>query len=170
MRKFAKFVHDASFQQVNNSGAEFTVLTTSPEQSNFPRFSLSCPVNKPYSEELKEHAISRALSGLSAEKAAVPEENDNLGFFQATNVTEFLKVGYERKNLRLGNFEFNDVDVNAYGSKILLAGSDQTVHNFLQEYVPAMQSLVSVKNSILKRNTQVFLVPGGQNTLCNYLA
>ena len=86
------------------------------------------------------------------------------------NITDFLNVGFERKSLRLGNFEFSDVDVSALGSKILLVGSDQTVHNFLQEYVLAMQNLVSVKNTVLKRNTQVFLVPGGQNSLCNYLA
>lgn len=50
-----------------------------------------------------------------------------------------MKIGFERKLLKLDNFEFDNVQVKSIGSKILLAGDDTTVHNFLQEYVPALQ-------------------------------
>ena len=70
----------------------------------------------------------------------------------------------------MGNFEFNDVEVGCFGSKMLLAGDDQTVHNFLQEYVSVLLKLESVKNLTLRKNTQVYLVPSGQNTLSSYLA
>ena len=61
----------------------------------------------------------------------------------------------------MGNFEFNDVEVGCFGSKMLLAGDDQTVNNFLQEYVSVLLKLESVKNLTLRKNTQVYLVPSG---------
>ena len=82
-----------------------------------------------------------------------------------------MKIGFERKLLKLDDFEFDNVQVKSIGSKILLAGDDTTVHNFLQEYVGAvMNDLGNVKNIHLRRNLNVYAIPSGQNTLCQYLA
>ena len=70
----------------------------------------------------------------------------------------------------MGNDEFDDVDVGCFGSKMLLAGDDKTVHNFLQEYVSSLLKLESAKNLTLRKNTQVYLVPSGQNSLSSYIA
>ena len=58
-------------------------------------------------------------------------------FRQAETVKEFLKIAFERDNLPLLRFEENQkVKIDSYGAKFLLAGTDRTVNNFLQEYVP----------------------------------
>ena len=120
------------------------------------------PTRNPYSEEFKDNAINVALQSISGEAVGKKqEENDNMGFFQARNLDDFLKIGFERKRLQMGNFEFNDVEVGCFGSKMLLAGDDQTVNNFLQEYVSVLLKLESVKNLTLRKNTQVYLVPSG---------
>ena len=62
-----------------------------------------------------------------------------MGFVQAKDISEFMRIGFERKLLKLRNSEYDDVQIKSIGSKILLAGDDKTVHNFLQEYVPALQ-------------------------------
>ena len=61
-----------------------------------------------------------------------------MGFVQAEDISEFMRIGFERKLLKLKDVEYDDVQIKSIGSKILLAGNDTTVHNFLQEYVPAL--------------------------------
>ena len=152
--KFVKFVNDASFQHANNSGASSTILSTTPEMSNFPKFSLSLPKIRKFSKEFKENAVSAALGPVSVEAVEKQQmENDNMGFVQAEDITEFMRIGFERKLLKLKDIEYDDVQIKSIGSKILLAGNDTTVHNFLQEYVPALQQLQSVKNMALRKNT-----------------
>ena len=65
--KFVKFVNDASFQHANSSGASSTILSTTPELSNFPKFSLSLPKKSPFTKEFKENAVSAALGPVSVE-------------------------------------------------------------------------------------------------------
>jgi len=67
----------------------------------------------------------------------------------------FLKVAFER----LTEEEKDQIDI--YGAKILLAGSDRALHGFLQEYVGACLSLDQVKRSTLQRKVQIYIVPHG---------
>ena len=54
------------------------------------------------------------------------EENSS-----SQSLKQFLKAAFERHN------QLGKVKQKVYGAKILLTGSDRTVYNFLQEYVPA---------------------------------
>ena len=54
-----------------------------------------------------------------------------MGFVQAKDISEFMRIGFERKLLKLKDVEYDDVQIKSIGSKILLAGNDTTVHNFL---------------------------------------
>ena len=60
--------------------------------------------------------------------------------------------------------------MDSFGAKFLVAGTDRTLNNFLMEYVPQVLNLTTVKNMHLRKNINIFLIPSGQNTLCNYIA
>ena len=51
----------------------------------------------------------------------------------------------------------------------MLAGTDATVFNFLQEYVPSLLGL-DTSNLHFRKNIQIYLTPSEQNTLCSYIA
>ena len=59
----------------------------------------------------------------------------------------------------------------SYGAKLLVAGNDRTLNNFLQEYVGTiMGDLSRVMNINLRKTLSVYVLPSGNNTLCQYLA
>lgn len=59
----------------------------------------------------------------------------------------------------------------SYGAKLLVAGNDRTLNNFLQEYVGTiMGDLGRVMNINLRKTLSVYVLPSGNNTLCQYLA
>ena len=96
--KFVKFAYDASFlNSKNNKGIGATRLATTPEMSNFPKFVLSLPTIRPFSEEFKEHAISicnsseaQSPTGLIQEESKGEVFPDNMGFYQAKTVEDFV--------------------------------------------------------------------------------
>ena len=85
---------------------------------------------------------------------------------------EFLKIAFDRDNLQLLGYGAN-VRVNqpSYGAKLLVAGNDRTLNNFLQEYVgTVMNDLGRVMNINLRKTLSVYVLPSGNNTLCQYIA
>ena len=81
---------------------------------------------------------------------------------------EFLKIAFDRDNLQLLGYGAN-VRVNqpSYGAKLLVAGNDRTLNNFLQEYVgTVMNDLGRVMNINLRKTLSVYVLPSGNNTLC----
>ena len=58
----------------------------------------------------------------------------------------------------------------SYGAKILVAGNDTTMHNFVQEYVKSTLALTETKNTHIKRNTEVYLIPSGFNSISSFIA
>ena len=58
----------------------------------------------------------------------------------------------------------------SYGAKVLVAGNDTTMYHFVQDYVRSALSLTETKNNLMKRNTQVYLLPSGSNSIANFLA
>ena len=64
-----------------------------------------------------------------------------------------MQLAFERKYLNVDEFgQYEDLDVLSFGAKFLLCGTDRSVFNFLQEYVPALLSLHSVKNMLIRKN------------------
>lgn len=64
-------------------------------------------------------------------------------FHQAQSIEEFLQIAFKRDKLELLEFyeESELCKMDRYGAKFLLAGTDITIFNFLQEYVPALLGL-----------------------------
>ena len=91
-------------------------------------------------------------------------------FDEPKSLSVFLKAAFM-------NYDEEDItvkdDKEIYGAKILLPGNDQTVHNFLQEYAETcLMDLKSLKNSHLKRNIQIYMIPHEHdyNSICQYIA
>ena len=83
-----------------------------------------------------------------------------------------MKIAFDREDLALLGYPAKEpVKVPSFGAKVLVAGNDRTLNNFLQEYVEAvMKDMGNVKNIHLRKNLNVYAIPSGQNTLCQYLA
>jgi len=63
------------------------------------------------------------------------------------------------------------VNQPSYGAKLLVAGNDRTLNNFLQEYVnTVLKDLGRVMNINLRKTLSVYVLPSGNNTLCQYIA
>ena len=89
-------------------------------------------------------------------------------FYQAQTVKEFLKIAFDRDNLQLLGYGANArVNQPSYGAKLLVAGNDRTLNNFLQEYVnTVLKDLGRVMNINLRKTLSVYVLPSGNNTLC----
>ena len=62
-------------------------------------------------------------------------------------------------------------DHEIHGAKILIPGNDKTVQNFLREYVRiCIKDLQPLKNNILEKNVQIYMLPFSQNSISQYLA
>ena len=89
-----------------------------------------------------------------------------------------MQIAYDIANLptrenpaRGNHFNVSDGDQTiSYGSKILVAGNDVTMHSFVQEYAKTAVSLTDTKNNFFKRHSQVYLIPSGFNSIANFLA
>jgi len=170
-----KFVREGAFSgEDKEDGQEW--VETKDVMSEFPRYLLSIPNLKPFSARLRTDILSR-----KKEQEENVEEETKLqksasykaeAFHQARSIGEFLSIAFKRDKLEVLDFyeegELSKVD--KYGAKFLLAGTDVTVFNFLQDYVPALLGLDTVKNMHLKKGIEIYLVPSEQNTLCSYLA
>lgn len=102
----------------------------------------------------------------------VPE---NPAIFQAESLDEFLKIAFDVKHVaRAQNLPYFQVGSSgkclSYGAKILVAGNDASFNSFVQEYVRSMLALKDVENADLKKNTQVFLLPSGFNSISAFIA
>ena len=71
---------------------------------------------------------------------------------------------------RANHFNVGSDQTLGYGSKVLVAGNDTTLHSFVQEYTRAAISLTDTKNNHFKRQSQVYLIPPGYNSIANFLA
>ena len=140
-----------------------------PEMAKHPRIQLSLPGMNPFSQKYKQQINDMCKANpLADEESKVPPHN----FYQANTIGNFLKIAYKRDSLDM--LKLNDAvelsNLNCYGAKFLVAGTDATVFKFLQEYVNGLLDLKDVKSLNIRKYTQVFLVPNDHNTICSYIA
>ena len=60
--------------------------------------------------------------------------------YQANSLDDFLKIAFDVKQLQRddGEYHFNlpeNQRILSYGAKVLVAGNDSTMYQFVQEYV-----------------------------------
>lgn len=125
-------------------------------------------------EEEKEPAHNNADSqaassqNYKAERAPV---------FQASSLAEFMQIAFDIRRLPSKEdaashyFSISSQEhTSSFGAKILVAGNDITMSNFVQEYARTATSFTETKNTHFKRSCQVYLLPTGYNSVSSFLA
>lgn len=190
---------DLSQDHENQRGAGYGFSQSSSNFINYPKFLLSAPKTSPFSNELLEKmsaqssgsnngdrspslaripsAMSRNLAPIEEEKEPAQNQDDPASsrlaevqpIYQAKDLDEFLKIAYDVKSI--SSFGLKETDrAYSFGAKVLVAGNDISLHNFVQEYCKRVLQFTKTKNTLLKRSMQVYLIPNGFNSLANFIA
>ena len=109
-------------------------VKTSPQMTAYPPFVLSLPHLNPLSQQWKQKV--KDVSGLPRIDDAPSHQHE---FMQATSVSEFLKFALDRESLPELGLENVDLENlrDTRGAKLLVAGNDNTMYKFLQEFASA---------------------------------
>ena len=168
VKSLIKFAHAGNFTKgvsANKSNKRGNKFITTNEMVKYPRFILSMPKLSPFSKKFKDSILD--TSDIIDTENFDAKEEEKMGmkylinFHQAKEIQQYLQIAFKRDNLPVLNFD-DDSDLNKvgrYGARFLLVGTDDTVFNFMQEYVPAMLQLNLAKNMQLRRNVKIYLLP-----------